>query len=330
MVINNELSHLNSAAFGLLRSPNLTLQDLCTAFPKEWPAIEAKICRILELRDPQKILDQRKSNLKDIVYWQEKIKSPSTNKLARDKASLELVRCKMASLAFDEYFNALRAKDGTKPAKQTYRFSALAVRFFHRHLSASRRNLRPLPDFLARNIWNLISPQHKSKLLESAYRHGAYCIYTRSFVRSLSRLIGDRLCLEIGSGDGSLASYLKQLGTNIVATDDFSWESSISYGQNVEKIDARSALKKFKPKLVLSSWPPDHNNYERHILASPDIDTYIVLGSRHAFATGDHDAYSSLANFSWECDLVLTNLLFPREIDGCVYIFNSRTSQFGN
>jgi 2-polyprenyl-3-methyl-5-hydroxy-6-metoxy-1,4-benzoquinol methylase len=48
-------------------------------------------------------------------------------------------------------------------------------------------------------------------------------LYSRRLVEELSALIGERECLEIAAGDGTLARFLEAEGVRITATDDHSW-----------------------------------------------------------------------------------------------------------
>ena len=96
-------------------------------------------------------------------------------------------------------------------------------------------------------------------------RNGLYSIPTTELIDFLKEEIGqDNLSstIEIASGNGV---YGRELG--IVATDsymqadasiqelyDSAGQSTVSYGPNVEKLDAMSAVKQYRPKIVLASW----------------------------------------------------------------------------
>lgn len=98
-----------------------------------------------------------------------------------------------------------------------------------------------------------------------------YGLPTAELVAFLKDFIGDRSALEIGAGHGGLA---KALG--IPATDNKQQERPdirayyealkqpvIRYGENVEKLDAMAAVKKYRPQVVVASWVTHKYNESR-------------------------------------------------------------------
>jgi len=102
-----------------------------------------------------------------------------------------------------------------------------------------------------------------------------YFIPTRPFLRALARKIGKRKVLEVAAGDGHLARELARHGVRIVATDSGKWDkpqarmnaaekralrgkrvAGLRLGENVMRIEAVQAIRKFKPDLVLACWLP--------------------------------------------------------------------------
>jgi len=85
-----------------------------------------------------------------------------------------------------------------------------------------------------------------------------YSLVCRSWVRPLAEFIGSRKVLEIMSGTGALAKALRDEGTDIIATDDYSWKATFA-GQwtKVEKRSALSAIKKYGKSVdfIIMSWP---------------------------------------------------------------------------
>ena len=86
-------------------------------------------------------------------------------------------------------------------------------------------------------------------------------------------------------------------------------------------MDAYSALKKFKPEVVVCSWPPANNSFEKNIFNSGSVSLYIFIGSRHKFASGNWMDYLTQKNFSMEEKSNLSKLVFPPELDPVVYFF---------
>ena len=89
-----------------------------------------------------------------------------------------------------------------------------------------------------------------------------YTVLTMSWLRSFAEWIGNRRCLEVMSGCGSLSKSLQDLGVDIICTDSYQWEKKASeWFENpwtaVEKIDAVEAIKKYGTQvdIVICAWP---------------------------------------------------------------------------
>lgn len=130
-------------------------------------------------------------------------------------------------------------------------------------------------------------------------QRGLYCIPTTELIDWLKGQIGDRRALEIGAGHGTLCAAL-----GITGTDNWmqTWpeiamryravhQAPVEYGAHVEKCDAKVAIARHKPKLVVAAWvthkynPKEHwregNQFgveEKPILKVAD---YIHIGNRH-------------------------------------------------
>ena len=51
---------------------------------------------------------------------------------------------------------------------------------------------------------------------------GIYCFYSKPLIQDLAALIGQRSCIEIAAGDGTLSRFLAAKGVDLTATDDHS------------------------------------------------------------------------------------------------------------
>lgn len=90
--------------------------------------------------------------------------------------------------------------------------------------------------------------------------------------------VGYSLVLEVGAGDGQLTKLLKAKGINILATDDYSWKIRKT---NVEKLDHKQAIDKYKPAMVISSWMPYHRDWTRYFRKSQSVEHYILIGEAY-------------------------------------------------
>lgn len=152
-------------------------------------------------------------------------------------------------------------------------------------------------------------------------KKGIYCFYSKALIRELSIIIGDKRCLEIAAGDGTLTKFLNDNGTKCIATDDYSWEHYITYPDFVENVDAKTALNKYSPEVVLCSWPVPKNTYEKHVFKTRSVELYIVIGTNNPRHTGDFESYRSVENFTMEKNDKMSSLILPPSDENAVYIF---------
>lgn len=93
-------------------------------------------------------------------------------------------------------------------------------------------------------------------------RNGVYCIPTLELCDFLRTRVNGRRAIEIGAGNGVLA---KELG--IPATDNRQQEDpgvkayyqqlgqpTVPYGDNVERLDANTAVARYRPEVVIACW----------------------------------------------------------------------------
>lgn len=93
-------------------------------------------------------------------------------------------------------------------------------------------------------------------------RHGLYGLPTTELADFLREEIGKDSAIEVGAGNGVLASTL-----GIPATDNRQQEApgirsyyesiqqpTVVYGENVEKLDAGAAIAKYRPSVVVACW----------------------------------------------------------------------------
>ncbi len=110
-----------------------------------------------------------------------------------------------------------------------------------------------------------------------------------------------------------------------MATDDHSWSDSIEFPASVVKQDARAALRAHAPEVVICSWPPAGNDFERHVFTTPSVQMYVVIGSKHRESTGDWCAYDRQDTFTMTTDDDLARLVLPPEVDHAVHVFRRKS-----
>ena len=152
-----------------------------------------------------------------------------------------------------------------------------------------------------------------------------YFIPTAPFLRALARRIrsrGARQVLEVAAGDGHLTRALSAHAPDlrIVASDSGKWErpharmsprerrelrgtavSGIRPGSDVVRLDARAAIDRFRPDLVLACWLPPGPLLGR-ILRASDRDV-IEIGAGSGI-TGDISCWRYEHEFCDELDML--------------------------
>lgn len=92
--------------------------------------------------------------------------------------------------------------------------------------------------------------------------HGVYGLPTTELVDWLRAEIDGRSAIEIGAGHGALAAALdipatdskQQADPAIALLYAATGQPPVTYGQNVEQLDAAAAIAQYRPQVVIASW----------------------------------------------------------------------------
>jgi len=297
-----------------------TLAELRARYPNEWDAVAAELAAIFAGGRPERLQAYLASLAAPVAAESKGVgRRPNQQKLEAE-ALARLIRHRMVHLALKGY--VLSAAAGGKSGK--IRFNWLNGFVAQKLLFAHELVRKPVSMFWFRLLWPLL--WQKALLLPLVEPKGIYCFYSRPLIEALARLIDGRECLEIAAGDGTLSRFLAAEGVAVTATDDYSWKHAVNYPDTVLKLDAGQALKRFKPRVVVCSWPPANNGFERLVLADAGVELYIVIGSRHTFATGNWADYRSQTGFEFVEDSALGRGVLPPELGGTVYLFRRRSA----
>jgi hypothetical protein len=294
-----------------------SLDELCARYPDEWATVQQEISAIVargaadelnpylaRLSAPMSAPGQRQQNLQATLsqYVRSRMAHDSVKKLC------------LSSLAADT---------GVKQGK--LRFNLFNGFVAQKLLFARALERKPASLFWFRLFWPLL--WQRKRLMPLVQPRGIYCFYSRELIQSLVGMIAGRSCLEIGAGDGTLARFLKDRDVQITATDNYGWTQAVKYPEWVNKLDAREALSTYTPEVVICSWPPSQNDFERDVFKTSSVQLYIVIGSRHHFAFGDWKAYTEQTTFDLEEDRLLSAMVLPPELESVVYVFRRITQQ---
>ncbi|WP_304576773.1 hypothetical protein [Romboutsia ilealis] len=100
-----------------------------------------------------------------------------------------------------------------------------------------------------------------------AIRYVGFTLLTNKFLNNLSNYIGNKKCLEVMAGKGSLSKGLMDRGVNVIPTDNFSWKQKLNLDDlwtDIENIDCLDAIRKYGKDVdfIIASWiPMDNTGY---------------------------------------------------------------------
>jgi hypothetical protein len=288
------------------------LKELCAVYPGEWEVVERELAMALSSGKA----DDVQSFLKRLATAARRRDAANTK--ASEKLLLNMVRYRMAHAALRQHCISV----ATGVEEGTVRFNLLNGLIAQKLLFSHDLVRKPVSMFWFRLIWPLI--RQKRFLMPLVQPKGIYCFYSRELIVSLAGLIGGRTCLEVAAGDGTLTRFLSRQGVQVTATDDYSWSHAVMYPDDVVKRDAKDALSLYAPEVVICSWPPAQNSFERQIFRTRSVQLYIAIGSRHKFAAGNWSDYEEQTSFSFQEAPTLSALVLPPELDTAVYLFRRK------
>jgi len=300
-----------------------TLEDLQRRFPDEWVVVGEALVAAAQTRRPEALAAFMERFQAAARPWQARAEGRRASAADLKAALPHLARAHMARLAAQQMLQAAAARAATgRRDDRPLRFGRVSGWLIQRLMFERALERKPVSMGTFRWLWPLI-PQRRI-LMPLVTPQGIYCFYSRELVLALARLIDGRSCLELAAGDGTLARFLNAAGTVVRATDDRSWSHAVTYPEDVEALDATAALARHQPAVVLCSFPPPKNDFEREVLRAPGVQLYIVITTRHTFAAGDWEAYADQTTFALTDDRALAKLVLPPEIDPAVLIFRRR------
>lgn len=292
------------------------LDVLQARYPKEWARVSAELLGAMEHGKTDGVSAWVATVKADASRWRRRVSKSATNPRVLEAAFPHLMREHLALLALRRTAGAM----ATRRTGGTVRLGLWSGHVIQRLLFASGLERKPVSLRAFRFWWRFVFDRRL--LMPLVEPKGIYCFYSRELVGALGQLIGGRPCVELGAGDGTLARFLRRDGVELAATDDGSW--NLSATPEVERLDAKAALAKYAPAVVITSWAPPGNGFERAIFETPSVQLYVALGSRHREACGNFEAYERQQAFEWGVDERLSALVLPPEVDPAVRVFRRR------
>lgn len=293
------------------------LSELVEACPQLWQSVRSELEGVFARRDPAEI--------KALIIKSRAQQRPDARFLSGERqgrAYAEFVtqqeRQRLIELALRQY----AFSSATGVAQGRVRFN-LWNGFIAQRLLFERDLVRkPVSMTAFKWVWPLIT--QKNFLMPLIEKRGIYCFYSQELVAGLASLIGQRMCVEVAAGDGTLSRFLRARHVDIQASDDFSWGKVVDYPAEVVRLDAMAAIQRFQPEVVLCSWPPAGNSFEKQIFRQRCVKTYIVIGSHSRFITGNWGDYETQTAFNREERRDLGQWVLPPELRAGVWVFERK------
>jgi hypothetical protein len=304
MARSRELAQIDSASFDQLKAD----------FPAEWGAVGEQLVETAR-KGPAALEQLVRAARSGSKGWRDKLAASHGNPQVLAGALPAVVAERLTVLAVEQMLQAA----ATGQQHGTVKLGLWSGLIIQRLLFARALERKPASLTAFKLCWPLVIDRRK--LMPLVQPRGIYCFYSKELVRELAARIAARPCLEIAAGDGTLSRFLAAAGVTIRATDDFSWAHAVTYPEQVERLDAARALARHAPKAVICSFPPPGNDFERAVLASPGVERYFMIGTRHRFAAGNWTAYEQAKGWKWKIDDALSALVLPPELDPAVVVF---------
>jgi hypothetical protein len=289
-----------------------SLAELQEAYPVEWTVVQRELAEIV----PRGDLEELKAYVRRLAAPPPAARGRAVRGL--DASLAQEIRRQMAAAAIKQL--SLSAATGVQEGR--VRFNLVNGWVMQRLLFEDGLRRKPVSMRWFRLLWPLL--WQRRFLMPLVGPRGIYCFYSKPLVSRLAALIGDRRALEIAAGDGTLSRFLADAGVDITPTDDHSWRD-VTFPDSVIRQDAREAVRTRSPQVVICSWPPAGNEFEREVFRSASVELYVVIGSRHQFAAGTWEAYEQQTAFEFAEDPELSRLVLPPELAAAVYVFRRIT-----
>lgn len=291
-------------------------EELRIEFPHEWASVRSAIVDILERQDYDALRTMALAVARPGGSQRRRARSPAEQQ--------QLIRAHIERQLAQQALADVRIALATGVTEGKVRFNRYNGWILQRLLFAHDLERKPVSMFWFRFWWPLL-PQRRI-LMTLVAPKGIYCFYSRRLIKRLAELIGDRPCLEVAAGDGTLSRFLRDAGVTITATDNHSWSDRVEVKAEVLRQDARVALRVHEPAVVICSWPPAGNSFEQAVFQTPSVEMYIVISTHHEWSSGNWNAYRQQRTFERTEDPELSRLALPPELEPIVLVFRRRSA----
>ncbi len=292
-----------------------SLEELQAAYPDDWDGVRGDVTNLVSRGD----VDQ----LKAYVAAVSRPEDTREDRRRGPRSDEERIRAEVRRHMMAAAIKRVCFSVSTGVSEGRVRFNLVNGSVAQKLLFARDLERKPVSMAWFRLLWPLL--WQRRFLMPLVGPKGIYCFYSAELIDALAEMIGDRQCLEIAAGDGTLSRFLADRGVQITATDDYSWNHAVQYPPAVLRQDAKTALRRHQPQVVVCSWPPAGNPFERFVFTTRSVQLYVVISTRHEFGAGNWQAYRQQTEFDFAEDERLSRLVLPPETDPAVYVFRRKS-----
>lgn len=293
----------------------LTLKQLSDRHPAVWQDVAAGLKERVSGGRAEQLLAWRQGALSDLQN------ARRVGNFDNPEIAVSVIKAQMTLLAIEQFCDVMSGRAGVKPRMRDVMAMNLLLlaRLKSGHIFSTNGFDR---------VWRWMrDPIWAASELQ---RQGVWSVPTKDLAEKIAGLCQGRRVLEIGAGNGLLCHSLKSQGLEITAVDDESWslggKSIRARGVEVLRMDAVEALKEYSPDVVICSWAPVGNTFEREIFRTKSVQTYLAISSRHSFASGNWGAYKEQNAFDCSTSEAINSLIRPFEIEQQLLIFRRKIS----
>lgn len=180
------------------------------------------------------------------------------------------------------------------------------------------------PRVLPAQFWASTTPAERALL---AARHGIYGFPTEELVAWLRDFIGNRSAIEIGAGNGALAHALGIPATDsclqadpaIAAYYATLGQALVTYGPNVEKLEAQAAIEKHRPQVVVACWVTHKYDPARHAAGGNEfgiVEEAVVDACEHYVLIGNTRVHRDKSVWTRPHQRFEPSWLYSRSVNG--------------
>lgn len=171
---------------------------------------------------------------------------------------------------------------------------------------------KEIPEYYKDEILSVMSLRFKIIPIQG------YSLVSKDWVKPLANWIGDKKCLEIMAGKGTLSYALQSEGKSVIATDGYNWSqfNFNSLWTNVEKLDALEAIERYgrDVDIIIMSWCYMDEVGYKSLLKMREVNPNAVMlyiGEPYGGCTGNDALYDSMIEID-DAEINEINSIYPR------------------